>query len=439
MKKILLLFLTMMPLCTWAQMKLEVTDISDPTSVYSCEDRNEMKVIFYCDSSLTLKFRSSYNDVISAKKSLEGTTTSYEIILPTNARGTSYDGRIFEVYADGFDPTEFVQFNHPKSTLLEYKVTNQYIKAKNPYYKCIYTAEEHFKNYKYEDAKNQYLMSKEYPEYEGYKESVDDKITQIDSIIRWRNEANDLLTDAKYIEAYNTYKKIIMLNPNDKFVEIKMNDCSVRYKSDCNIYFSRAEDLYYNKKYKEALDLYQKVLDMDCSQSTSANERIIFIQNEIQSKKDKNSILLYEWSEEMVFGLTIGKCKDNKWGGYFSLHLNEDIFEFPKSKKDPSKFGEASASFGWTKKIVKPVWLHFGIGYAGGGYFELDEENNYYDDDEEDYTLNWYSSIAPEVGAIVKFWHVTLKYTFQYRYCINEEDEEALGTQRHFIGVGFCW
>ena len=38
MKKILLLFLTMMPLCTWAQMKLEVTDISDPTGVYSCED-----------------------------------------------------------------------------------------------------------------------------------------------------------------------------------------------------------------------------------------------------------------------------------------------------------------------------------------------------------------------------------------------------------------
>ena len=262
-----------MPFVCNAQMKLELSEIENAGNVYACEDRNEMKAIFYCDSSMVLTFKSGYDDIISLNEVLEGERKSYELVFPTDGKGTSYDGRLLEIYCDGFDVFNMFEFNFPKSTLKEYKVTNRYVKAKNPYFKSVYSGDDLFANSLYEEAKHQYLISKEYPEYETYKESIDSKIQAIDSILVWRERGEKLFSESKYLEAYRYYTAIMKLNPGDKSVYMKTMECSSRYRSDCDIYFSMAEDLYYNKERKSALEYYKKVVEMGCPNATAAKRR----------------------------------------------------------------------------------------------------------------------------------------------------------------------
>lgn len=438
MKRIFVFLLALLPFVCNAQMKLELSEIENAGNVYACEDRNEMKAIFYCDSSMVLTFKSGYDDIISLNEVLEGERKSYELVFPTDGKGTSYDGRLLEIYCDGFDVFNMFEFNFPKSTLKEYKVTNRYVKAKNPYFKSVYSGDDLFANSLYEEAKHQYLISKEYPEYETYKESIDSKIQAIDSILVWRERGEKLFSESKYLEAYRYYTAIMKLNPGDKSVYMKTMECSSRYRSDCDIYFSMAEDLYYNKERKSALEYYKKVVEMGCPNATAANEKILLINGELNALKNHERFLVYEWNPDINIGLSVGRCRMRKAGGYFSARVNPDIFNFPKSKKDPQKYGEANVSLGFTAKIVKPVWIFAGLGYTGGGSF-VEYKDEYYDNDEIQYRLDWYSSVSPEAGIIVKFWYVSLKYTFQYRYTFNDKSKSVLGNNMHFIGAGICW
>lgn len=440
MKRSLLLLLLLLPFVCNAQMKLEVTESGDEGGVYACEDRNEMKAIFYCDSSLILTFKSAYDDIISQEEVYTAGRKAYEIVFPTDGRGTSYDGRILEIYCDGFDVFTIFDFNFPKSTLKEFQVTNKYIKAKNPYYKSVYSGDDLFSNAMYDEAKHQYLICKEFPEYETYKQSVDRKIEAIDSILKWRDLAEELFASSKYLDAYKYYNGVLKMNPEDLNVQGKLQDCITRYQNDCQINFSMAEDLYYNKERKKALEYYNKVLEMGCQQASAANEKVILIKNELSALSNHDRFLVYEWNKDVNIGLSYGKCIKRKVGGYFTLRVNPEILEFPKSEKDPTKYGEANLSFGLTRRIIRPFWFFVGVGYTGGGSFiEDDDKLPGESSDDIDYKLDWYHAFSPEVGAIIKFWHITLKYTFQYRYTFNNESADVLGDKMHFVGAGFCW
>lgn len=431
---------------TYGQKVLNFEDISNPTDVYACEDRLEAKVIFYCDLSLDLTFSSNYKDIVSLTVDSVGNEKKYEIVLPTQGKGTSYDGRIFTVYATGFDKKVFMNFVFSPKTVTEYKVTDPYAKLQNPYYKYVDAATDLFLQGNYSEAREQYTMAKQCPEYEGlYKDDIDSKLLAIDTIQYWTGQGADYMNQTKYKKAHECYVNVMQLNPEDKYIQKKIVECTQSYLKDCSVYFTMAEDLFENAEYNLAKGYYQKVVDMECSQKDEATAKLVLIKNKEDSRVNKNRFFTYEFQKDVPIGFSVGTCKKKKVGGYFSLHTNVDAFQSAKSDKNTDIMPEINVSFGFTRKIIDPVWIFVGPGYTGGGTYEekIDDEGNSQTPLTEDgkikYKLNWRNAISPEIGLIVKYWYFNLKYTFQYRFALSNAEQKMLGKTRHYIGIGVAW
>ena len=126
---------------------------------------------------------------------------------------------------------------------------------------------------------------------------------------------------------------------------------------------------------------------------------------------------------------------------------------------------EANLSFGWTIKIVNPLWIFFGPGLTGKMYYgdykddyvpnakgkpvhvddkskevpESEALNDWGGKDNKKLRLNAAVAISPVVGLCVKYSYFALRVSYQYRFVMKKELEKFMGTQRLAIGIGVAF
>lgn len=442
MKKLIILILLFIPLYSHAQKMLEVIDISNTASIdiFAHEDRKEALIRFVCDKSMELIFKSNYDspyhkDILSITIDTIGTDKQYSLVIPTEGKGTSYDGRILTIYCNGFDKYEMPNFNFPAGLAKTYQVSDPYRKLKNPYFQAIDNATKLFASGNYIQAKTQLALAKQTPEYKLYNDSVDYKMAAADSIIKWRDLGDAALKEINYMTASRYFDKILKLNPQDEYVRDKYESTLISMSTDCQNYFMLAEDLFANKDYDRALTYYQKIIDQECILATQAQEKILYIKDWKESRKSKSEFFVYEYNPTTPIGFSVGTCNTHKSGGFFTLRTNVDVFHAMKGVPDESIHPRANVAFGWVIKVYPPVWFTLGPGYSGHGIWKtvLDEDN------EEEHEFVWANAISPEVGVIVKFWHITLKYSFQYNFNLEPSYSDMFKKMGHYVGIGVCW
>ncbi len=454
MKKLsLFIFVLISCIPVYAQKKMSIERLED--GVYSCEDRKEFMAIFRCSNDMQLSFTSDlsmgeYNDIIRIEEDSIGTEVEYKLVFPTELTGKmSLNKRNLTVYCEGFDPYILTQFNDQPKICRIYKVSDPYVIMQNPFYATLQKASGHFQAGNYNDAKVQYNIAKQAPEYSTENDEralIDSRLEIIDSLIIWREKADDAYRRIKYVEAMTLYGKILKLNPNDIYVMEQNRACINDHSTNCNNYYKTAEELFNNNNLSEAEIYYQRVIDADCSFKSLADDKLRMIETVKENRKNKNNFFSYEYHKDVPIAFSVGTCNFNKWGGYFTLRTNGDIFKLARMEPELDMLPEANISFGWTHKIVAPIWIHFGPGYTGIGQYTMRQsgiEKLAEDPNDEleldDYSFKWFNAVSPEAGIMFKMWHVNVRYTFQYRFALKSAHEEIIGKTRHYIAIGFAW
>lgn len=434
--------------CVNAQKQLVINDVSSFADVHPSKEKKEFKAVFKCNKQLKLSFVSNYHkngkiDILSETVDTVGNQLVYELVFPTELVGAgALDGRVLSVYADGFDRYDMVRFNFPVHTKKVFEVEDPYEQLQNPYYLALSKASEYFAQGNYDDARTQYEIAQKTPEYESDKQSIDDNIQLIDSIKNMIVQADKAFADIKYMEAMELYRDILKLNPGDAYVISKAQECVTAHGNNCTSFYNMAEEMYNEGDFETAKEYYNKVIDADCSFSSMATTKLLMVERKLKTKKFKARFFTYEFHKDAPIGFTVGKCNNRGSGGFFSLRINTNTLELMRNEPSVDLVPEANVSFGWTHKIVAPVWFFIGPGYTGVGTYKIRESA--VDKDVEslgnkDYSFKWHSAISPEAGIIVKLWHFNIKYSFQYRYALKSADEDLIDEMRHYVGIGFCW
>jgi len=55
--------------------------------------------------------------------------------------------------------------------------------------------------------------------------------------------------------------------------------------------------------------------------------------------------------------------------------------------------------------------------------------------------MELYHAVSPEVGVLFKLGPIALRYTFQYRYSLDNDahKKEHIGNMSHVAGIGICF
>jgi len=230
------------------------------------------------------------------------------------------------------------------------------------------------------------------------------------------------------------YYKIISYNSEDQYIRKRLTDTERLFIDNCLNYFKTAEDYYLSGKYEEAKKLYSIVVNQSCFRSIDANSRLIEITNRENNRKHRVQAILYEYAKNTPIGISAGHYKENKFAGYFSLRLNAAAFESIRKNYDKAINSELNVSFGWTtSKIYYPVWIFFGPGYTGAGEWVFSDASK------ENPKFKIHSAISPEIGVLGKIGPVALRYTFQYRFALENDYQDHIGSIRHVLGIGVCF
>lgn len=455
-KKVLaiILFTFLISPCFGQKRMLEYSDISTG-KVYPCEDRADARVIIECFEPFDISFdqdtkTDELTDIQQQTEVVVGGKL-YSFIFPTIKAGSSgYGSRVLKIYAPDFQPLIIPLGDLEAKTERVYKVYDPYNTiGQSPYLQYRDKGNNLFSEMKYDEAIVQYEYAKNCPEYENKDEwsvSIDKKIIDIDSIITNRVKGDSCYNAANFRSAHRYYTNILYYSGNDEYAKKRALESSTALDNFCQSYFQRAEALFAEKEYKEALKLYQKIVSASCPQTIEASERIRIIGYKETMAKQNSTVITYEYAQNVPIGFSIGAYKDKKWSGYFTLHFNSDIFRTIRSEYDKVKKPEVDISFGWTSKKIAPkvpLWIFFGPGYTGMGeyVYEEPEEGDQSENPEEQQKpkLKFYSAVSPEIGILGKYKFISARYTFQYRFSIEKKYEEYMGKTKHFIGIGVAF
>jgi len=277
---------------------------------------------------------------------------------------------------------------------------------------------------------------------ETEKTNLASKLQDIDSLIIWRSMADNYDASSDYSNAIEFYKKIHSKNPEDNIVQSKGIDSQRKLFEICKIDYDKAENYFNEKDYSNAKPWYEKVRDLSCPNKADAVEKLLTI-DQILNHPCVH-ILTYEYAKDAPFGLSSGNYKDHKISGYFTLRINQEIFEAIQTNNDTTsllnKRPEMNVSFGWTIPVVKPVWIFFGPGYTGVGQYITSTKVKA----NGSRVLKINNAISPEIGLAGKIklsnsFGFALRYTFQYRFALDKAMSDYIGKIRHVFGIGFCF
>mgnify|MGYP001519975457 FL=1 len=227
-------------------------------------------------------------------------------------------------------------------------------------------------------------------------------------------------------------------------------------------------DFYYNEKqFDKARELYALAVKNNCPTKVQAQEQINRIDQIKVDKKSHARVFTYEFSKDTPIGFSYGKYKKHKVGGFFSMSLNSKVFEMMRNDCRTPDMPEVNVNFGWTVKIVNPVWIFFGPGATTkvyyGKYEVTDDHDDIYpnkkgypndpdgvlkpkDDEKENKKIQEYTkddqkanlawAISPVIGVCAKYSYFALRLTYQYRFAMDSHLKDFMGSQRLSIGVG---
>ena len=461
MKTKILLFicLSLSSIFAYGQRSLAYKDIKTDMNVFSGLD-DEAGMVFTCPSSIPLTFESSHDKVVDIYQTeIKGDNTVYYIRFKVGRR---YDGRKLTVIAPDFRPLVFQVDLSPK----ELKQYSLFDPDEAFVYGCYYEyrrrGADYFQQGMYQEAKEQYSIAKECSDC-PQNSDLSQRIADIDSIFSYQKQAEIAEEMLDYKLAADLYLKALQLNPQDNSLVSRKVQVEQLYTTDCNRYLKSADAYYSNGDYDKALELYTRVVDANCLDTGKATDRIGDIYRILSNRKQRATVIVYEWSKATPIGISIGRYKTKKVGGYWSLAFHPDIFKAMQHDYEATDKFEIGSSFGiTTPQLGKlPVWLFGGFGIVFNGNFIPDEDidtNPHYGyttdeygnsvqvdmsssyDEEDLMKFDPSLQFAGEGGIVVKFKFLALRYTFQYRFPTDKEKkDDILYKMKHSIGIGICF
>lgn len=453
-----------------AQNVLEVKDVSQPNDVYSSPN-DEAAILVRCPQSIPLKFVSSMDKSADPfRTELQGSDSVYYIAFPTGSR---YRGRQLTISSSGYDPV-YIELDLQPKQLLSFKVSDPNALVDAGCYRTHRNkGVNEIKNSNYDEARNQFVIARECSDCD--KKENEANIALVDSLITFRKKGDAAYELLDYVTAGDYYSKILALNAYDNYASNRNTLCVQNYTEECTSFFTKAEFYYSEKEYDKAKELYQKVVDKDCRNVSLAIERLNSISSLQRAKKDHARVFTYEYRKDVPLGFSIGRYNMHKAGGFFQLDFNKYVFDAMRKdcRYGQDKFPELNMSFGWTIKIANPVWIHFGPGFTGKMYFGTYADKKYpkkgYGKEEWQYLnikemggealvetvdkldqapeqykdawtkANYAFAISPVVGLTAKYSYFALRVTYQYRWSVEKDLQDFIGSSRFSIGVGVAF
>jgi len=435
MKKFIGFVMLFVTLSVSAQRELGLENRSKENAVFGGQP-NEACITVSAPVNLKPSFYISNVQKQPSKIDTDGMNTNYNLVFDASP---GRESRTITVQVSGFSPLSFTVWLTPKKQM-NYYLYDPDSTVVGCYYQLSKEGAAFFAKGMYVEAKEKYVTAMQCktdfkPEYEAVAKQ---KIGVIDSILSLKPLADAAFNILDFKSAYDQYLKLHSFNIDDQYISSRLATCKQKIDEYCNIYFSNAENYYNNGEREKALELYNKIIAQGCGQSDQANKRLQDIYSVTVVNKNA-TVLTYEYEKDTPVGFSIGKYKNLKSNGYFTLRLNSDVFEAMRANTDSLKRPELNISFGWTIKVVKPVWIFFGPGYTGVGKYM--SGNNV--DTKDNSALKIYSAVSPEIGLLGKILlgnvGIALRYTFQYRFAIEKETVDYIGNIKHIAGIGICF
>ena len=455
-----LLVMFLMAQFVLAQGVLTVTDVSQPTDVYS-NDNDDGALVVRCNASIPLTFDSSMDKSAAPFNTvMEGSDSVYYINFPTGRR---YRGRILSIFSPGYQTLNIPLNIEPKRVVtLIVEDPNSLVDA-GCYKEHRNKGLNEIKNMNYPEARLQFETAAECSEVDTAENNAN--LALVDTLISLRNKAELFVRLKDYRKAAECYNHLLSFNSSDTYAEKQMVECQKQYSDDCMMAFQQAEHFFERHEYDKAKELYQRVVDDNCANMNQAFSKIIQISELSRKKSEHTRVVTYEYQKDVPIGISTGSYNQHKAGGFFSLSMNSKIFEMARKENKVGDVPEANLSFGWTIKIVNPLWIFFGPGLTGKMYYgdykddyvpnakgkpvhisdkskevPVSEALNDWDgDDKKKLRLNAAVAISPVVGLCVKYSYFALRVSYQYRFVMKKELEKFMGTQRLAIGIGVAF
>ena len=445
MKKIIIIVLGVWGVCAmgFSQRVLDYRDQTQALSVFSDKDTEVINaggaqsgITVYCTNTLSLSFESNVDRTVDVYNQEERGGLIYYYIRFTvgRFRGANYDGRVLEVLAPGFLPLKIrIDLQPSESKTYEIYDPNATVGV-GCFYENFNTATELYKNSNYAEAKERFKLAQECTDYQEGS-NVTYILESIDSILMLRTRGDFYFDQQNYNEALNAYQKVIGYNSSDSYAVTRRREAQAKIDEICTNYFSEAESYFYQSKYKEAEPLYEKMLDLSCSNNREANLRLLELRRYLSDRQQKAQVILYEYAQNTPIGISYGRYTQDKFSTYISLRFNPALFKVISDNGDVKDNPEVNLSFGWNRMAIKEVGFFAGLGYTGVGHWALDEND-------EKLKCTLFHAISPEAGVLFKLGPVALRYTFQYRLALDSSSFPEgfdIGKTKHVAGIGICF
>jgi len=452
MKKYLLLYILLFASVgsLFAQRTLERREKTETLSVFVDKDPAvdaaggaQAGAVISCPITLNLSFSSNVDRTVDVYKTEErGDVRFYYLrFIVGRYRGASYNNRILEVTASGFVPLRFgLELQASESKSFEVFDPNATVGV-GCFYQHFNEGVEFFKKALYDEAREKYRLSMECTDMPADVD-MSGKIRDIDAIQVLRIDADKYYDQLLYKDAMECYQKVVALNVDDEYAQSRAREAERRYTDNCKVYYDGAELHFANGNYAEAKRLYEMVVATSCPKATEAGIRLVNIEKIEYDRNKRIQVIAYEFSPGtsdqlvMPIGLTAGAYKEKKFSGYFSFHVSTSVFAAMQKDYEKSEKTEFNVSAGWTTMKIStiPLWGFFGIGYTGVSKWD-------WDDLSESGKPTFYvrDAISPELGVLGKLGPVVLRYTFQYRFALNKNEQDEIGKMRHVFGLGICF
>lgn len=464
MKRIISLAVMCLMACVaFSQNLLEITDISQPNDVYT-GDNDRAAVIFKCNQSIPLTFESSMDKSATPYNTeLEGSDMVYYIEFPT---GQKYRGRMLTITSPGYAPaTVFIDDLQPKQVLTYQAIDPNSTVDAGCYRGHRNKGMEELKNMNYQEARDQFVVARGCTDVDSLEN--ENNIALVDTILHYREIGEQKFKLLDYYGASEYYNRVMELNPYDNLAANRYNNCLTKFFSECDMTYKQADFYYNEKQFDKARELYALAVKNNCPTKVQAQEQINHIDQIKVDKKSHARVFTYEFSKDTPIGFSYGKYKKHKVGGFFSMSLNSKVFEMMRNDCRTPDMPEVNVNFGWTVKIVNPVWIFFGPGATTkvyyGKYEVTDDHDDIYpnkkgypndpdgvlkpkDDEKENKKIQEYTkddqkanlawAISPVIGVCAKYSYFALRLTYQYRFAMDSHLKDFMGSQRLSIGVG---
>lgn len=470
MKKFLsIVFALVLASTAFAQNVLEITDISQPNDVYSSED-NKAVVVVKCNKSIPLTFESTMDKSATPyNTTVEGSDSIYYIEFPTGSR---YRGRELMVMSPGYSTVVLTLSDLKPKQVATFQAIDPNSQVDAGCYRGHRNkGMEELKNMNYNEARDQFIVARKCSDVDA--EENERNIALVDTILFYREKGEATYRLLDYRQASYYYEKVTELNPYDTYATNRFSNCLTKFTTECDATYRQADYYFNEKQYDKALELFNRIIDSNCPAKVQAIEQRNKINLLLNQRQTHSRVLTYEYLKDSPIGFSYGKYNMHKAGGFFNMSLNKQVFDMMRSNCAIPDMPEMNLSFGWTLKVVNPVWVFFGPGVTAKCYYgdykkndsDIDEifpgadgipndpngvlkpsseyesanskKQAIYTENDTKANLGW--AISPVIGICVKYSYFAVRLTYQYRFAMDSNLKDFIGKQRIGIGVGISY